>query len=310
MIKTFTLRLILFLSPIFIFLVSAHFAVFVETNSNTQLILQHQTSKLAEVEAGGASIEAIFVGDSSLGVSLDAVYFSELTQIETKNLALNGIYGYAGSYNMLRRAKRVSPDLKYVFIVHTFDMLQRPTAADGYIRSLDMRYVHELPRSEILEFPNRYFQTLLSRDALLASTLRRVSPLVRDIENDYVAQKDPLDEQDRLEANPVFRPETIRPEKTEYLRQIVKFAEAHDLTVIYMHGPIWDEIVENSPEYKSKADAVIAAENLVFLDEMLLLKWENLGDSIDHITPPLKGSSTEWYVEQLSPYLQESAQSR
>jgi hypothetical protein len=84
-----------------------------------RVLLAHQISKFEHPTA-----TTLFLGDSSLGNAISAARWAELSGHSAANLALTGVYGYAGSYNFLRRAlQRGRPD--NVVIMHTADMPTR-----------------------------------------------------------------------------------------------------------------------------------------------------------------------------------------
>ena len=72
----------------------------------------------------------IFVGDSSLGNSINAELFSEKSGKKAENYALTGSLGFKASYNMMKTVHDYNPNLKTVVIVQTIDMFTRGPAPD------------------------------------------------------------------------------------------------------------------------------------------------------------------------------------
>ena len=95
------LRIFIFISLTSIFLLSilAFKNLFFDDLFGYQILYNYQLKKLSTEE----DVDTIFIGDSSLGNSINADLFSAQGATKALNLALTGNYGYAGSYNMLKK---------------------------------------------------------------------------------------------------------------------------------------------------------------------------------------------------------------
>jgi len=125
----FVLRISLFVLPQAI--IVSGFAYYFAFNTYALLpyeqLYQYQVGKISQAD----KFDTIFIGDSSLGNLIDAEYFSEETGQKAMNLALMGSYGYAGSYNMLKRAYAKNPDLKNVFYYSNIGYVLQRSVSSG-----------------------------------------------------------------------------------------------------------------------------------------------------------------------------------
>ncbi len=95
------LKIFIFVSCTSIFLLSifAFKSLFLDNMFGYQKLYDYQLKKLSTQE----DVDTIFIGDSSLGNAINADLISRQGSIKALNLALNGNYGYAGPYNMLKK---------------------------------------------------------------------------------------------------------------------------------------------------------------------------------------------------------------
>ena len=301
-IRSFSIRIIVFVLPLLLVIPTIYQAVLLEQNNPTQRIFHHRIEKLNEQE----QLTTVLVGDSALGNGINDELFSQLTGEPTSNLALNGRYGYAGTYNMTRRALDHSPELKNVIIVHTLDMMQRNVSDEGYIRTVDFTSPYLNSWDEWREIPDLLLGTLFSPTGINAATTDRNQPDNRpiDVENDFIAQQGPLNPDVNQQRVTGFRSRNINVEKTRYLSDLAAFCVQHDLNCIYIHGPIWHEIASRSEQFVVDANQLIAQEGILLIEETVLLEADQIGDNPDHVATHAKDEITAVYAEIVLPYLE------
>ncbi|MCB8942190.1 MAG: hypothetical protein H6658_00295 [Ardenticatenaceae bacterium] len=294
----FSAKTLLFLIPFGVIGVLSFKALFLDEAYTYQVLYHYQLQKLATER----TFETIVVGDSSGGNAIDAEYFSELTGTETVNLALNGLYGYAGSYNMIRKALEASPNLKNVIVVQSADMMQRPISYQGYLySSASFQDVWEEGLNEPLI--TAFFDSILSSigtNAIITDIKGHARPIV----NDYVVQEGSIESPEIFEWNAG----KVKEDKLLFLIKIRQLCEERDLNLIYVHGPLWEPIALASEEYFDEVERLIKAQNIVMIDEVIPIKTEDLGNTIDHVVPDVKPIYTERYAEAVFPYLQLGSQ--
>jgi hypothetical protein len=264
-----------------------------------QVLFTHQAKKIEL-----PTPDTVFLGDSSLGNAISAAHWQELSQRSALNLALTGSYGYAGSYNFLRRIlQRGHP--RNVVIVQTADMPTRNTSARAF----------ELTKPEAGAFQRlseRWAETMNFTQLRAALTSRWSSGAeqgpappseeeANPIVNDYIKQLAPVPP---ARQKKTLDPRRISRSKMEYLYQIVALCEKEQLNCVYAYGPLSQLTCQMSSRYFGPASQAIRASGIrLAADRPFCMEPEAMGDSVDHVRPERKASMTERYYELLKPFL-------
>lgn len=265
-------------------------------------LLAYQLEKLDR----SAGFDTVFVGDSSLGNAIDTETFDRLTGRRSVNLALTGLFGYAGSYNMIRRAVEKEPGLRTVVIVQAADMMSRADDLRGYVLSTPRVLDSDLP--EALRWPvaRAWIGELLDwqavKTAIRKPVLRLLSRPVRDIviENDYVKQAS-----SRAPFGPALRARDVVPGKLDFLQRIAELCRARNLTCVYAHGPVVAEVLAQSRDFFREADRLIESTGLpLAAPEPVPLASEHIGDTQNHAAPAYKAATTATYAAMLRPFIE------
>jgi hypothetical protein len=255
--------------------------------------------QLQKIKTASPDIDTIFVGDSSLGNSVDADLFSSISGRASLNLALTGGYGYAGTLNMIRHAL-VYFRPRNVVIVQTIDLPTRKVYWMGYHATLPR--LIDLPLAETAKAVHDYSLFLFQPRTLLSvvEQARKPSRAAPEIVNDYIAQRP-----QRREVAPDARVRTrIDPEQTGFLDDIVSICREQGMNCVYAYGPIRDVYCRNSADFISRETAEIERAGLpVVPNTPFCLPRDDQGDAEDHVVPPAKSEYTRRYFETLAPYL-------
>ena len=248
--------------------------------------------QLAKIAAAGP-VSTVFVGDSSLGTGIDAHYWAILDGRSATNLALIGPFGFAGSYNMIRRQLEVSrPDV--IVIMQTPDMMTRRIEYEGIL-------VTSLHFSEMLEIPLAAWARMLLNSDIPLGVARRMLRMPPDYglqEIDFARQGPPLDMAERRAKvqRKQYTPQSIRPGKDHYLRSIADLCRREKLTCLYAHGPWYEPFCRQSPDYLAAVNETIRAAGLVVVDGTPFCATDDeLGDSFEHVRLEVKRHVTEYY---------------
>lgn len=241
-----------------------------------------------------SSVDVVFLGDSSLGNSIDAQYFASRTGFSTANLALTGAYGYGGTYNMLRRTLAVWRP-KVVVIMQTPDMLTRGNIHEGFIHTVQNA-------RELVTVPLRDLVAGIANLDNVVSMLRR---LVRStgltteaLDNDYIRQGPPLDLR-RSFSN--FRPDGINRSQKQYVELISRTCNDAGVQCLYAHGPLLEQPCIQSDDYFREANAIINGAGLtIIVGTPLCIPVDSIGDAVDHVSPAHKRQFTDLYLSALS----------
>ena len=76
-------------------------------------------------KANTSTADLIFVGDSSLGNSIDAELFSKLASRRAENYALTAGFGLRGSLDMVKKIHQRNPALRTVVLMQTVDIFTK-----------------------------------------------------------------------------------------------------------------------------------------------------------------------------------------
>lgn len=239
----------------------------------------------------------MFLGDSSLGNSVDAQIVEEITGRPAFNLALSGSYGYAGTYNMLRRLVEVrKPHL--VVIMHTVDMMTRKVSDLGDIYTAPDLPVTRVSVSSLVKAYLNLTNLLSIGRGLLGMTTSAGEDILA---GDYIRQSAiPYAETEQARFHPL-NAGSIRPKKLRYLRRIEALCRSRQLRCLYAHGPIHDRYCDEWAGYIEAASERIRETGLPLLATTpICTPKEDLGDTEDHIAPGLKPEYTRTLLERLS----------
>lgn len=263
-------------------------------------LLKYQLDKIEHA----TQIDTIFIGDSTLGNSVDARAFDALTGRRSLNLALTGLYGYAGSFNMLRRAVEQHP-VRLVVVVQTLDMMQRPVSYDGFLFTARIGYLSDVPPQHWLPLAVALFTRLTDYSQLprlIGSLLRGSQAIPLDPLTDYVAQESPLP---RAHFPPHgFSPDSVNPAKGAFLESTANYCRAKSLVCVYMHGPLWRPLIEKSSGYIDRVNGIIEEAGLPMAYPVPLdIDESQVGDGVNHVHPKDKVAFTTRYIGALAPYL-------
>lgn len=264
-------------------------------------LVRYQLAKLDHLQ----NIDTVFVGDSSLGNAIEVKEFDRLTGSHSVNLALTGLYGYAGSLHFALRALDRAPQVKRVVIMHSPDMMQRKTEYHGMFFTLYRGWPSWLP----LHMQLNLLQTAASRlteYAMTVDTARRfrwrltaghgwprwTSP------TDYITQGAPVT------VEPITLAAVgVNPDKFIILQQLANACRARGIDCVYMHGPLSENILARSAAYFEKGNAAIRQTDLpLACDSPLPMRPDQSGDAYDHIRPDHQTLTTAYYAGILTAY--------
>ncbi|MBN1328597.1 MAG: hypothetical protein JXA54_03900 [Candidatus Heimdallarchaeota archaeon] len=239
------------------------------------------------------SISILFIGDSSLGNSINAQLFTKLTKQTTSNCALSGRFGYAGTYNMLKYAYHKHKELKNVVVMQIVDIQSGEVRCDGYVRSMN----------SLFDFIESLWDT---KFAIITDCLNFIysckfhSPYILTIENDYPKQTSKLENISPYKLEP---DSIISDSKMFYLKKIKDFCNKNKLNLIYTHGPKFKGILNMSEEYIKKANNNINELNVNLISTNIPFAKSEIGDDENHISPIEKDKFTTIYYNTIKDYL-------
>lgn len=248
-------------------------------------IYNFQIAKLEHARA-----EQLFIGDSSLGNSVNAQLWTKLSGEQTLNLALTGAFGYEGSYWMLQRALSAGIRPKIVYLMQTSDMLtRRPVDEELLAEISDARGSARLAAwwrsrmnlqelSSAFDFIREYFDESHRNQENF------------NIVNDYMEQHARVD---LAKIPSALSQGEINAMKPAYLKKIASLCSSEGIRCIYIHGPLAEPTCKNSAQYFQAADKIIRDSGLLLLSpQPMCISIEQLGDAVDHVAPAEKDNFT------------------
>jgi len=290
-----------------LFLVSAIVALgfkglFIDNRFGYQRLYEYQLSKMADMK----DVETVFVGDSSLGNAVNADYFSQLSGMQTINLGLTGRYGFAGSYNMIKKAR--GPNTKNVVLMNSIDMMKRDVSYSGYLMTMTgLVDAQELSADERNKLLGAFFKLVTSPVNIKRILMRYVESGsdAQYIQNDYIRQGDSMG----MDIPHVYSA-IINDEKVHFLKKIIAYCDKYGLNLILVHGPLHENVALVSQDYLTLVNTylneIISAEQhggVKFIPDVLEIQSTHVGDNIDHVNPEYKDVYTEGYYYLINKYL-------
>ena len=255
-------------------------------------LYRYQQAKLKS--AGPADV--VFVGDSSLGNSIDAAYWSEIAGRPALNLALAGSFGYPGYYNMLRQAIAATRP-RAVVIMATMETMTREVPYRSYIITTSFEdAVNVVPPAAFIE---TYVNGETAWRTLRGAFKNMMGTRRSRISDDYITQRAPMADPESEVIT--FEPHQIRMQQREFLRAIAELCRVESLTCVYAHGPIHDAYCQNARAYIGAASEAVESAGLKVIQKTpICVPAAEVGDSPDHVRPRFKHEYTRKYYDLLA----------
>lgn len=237
------------------------------------------------------NIETLFIGDSSLESVIDDKLFSILSQSKTSNMALVGVFGYAGSYNMLKKAlSNPNNKIKNVIIVQTLDMMTRPVSYKGYLLSMGgLNDLFELSGDEQGEVAYAFLKVMLSRDNFIEILKYQLFEekddaisLVSLVNKDFDYQKNTGN---RFQINTgEYNSDRSNRSRKEILKEAEKYIENYTLRRSnHSRNHKYKRLVDKAPEAINTA---LSAGKTKFLEKIIALSQKH-GVNLIYIHGPV-----------------------
>ncbi len=264
--------------------------------------------RLTKLE-GLPEVELVFLGDSSLATAIDEKVITKETGLRTANLSLTGLWGYAGSLALLERLLlQQRPPIVVLF--HTTDSFGRERAdlayllahhrpLDVYLGSAEVRGAVQSHLTSTKNFKKWHRAWQRGRSTHIDPTIDAVRQRhsMRDELFDAANYDEMLRERFEFQA--------LNRDKAAYLARIADLCAQHRMPCLYAHGAIASPFVEDVRRFLADVDPIIEGLGLTLLpDTPILLDYDEVGDSEDHVAMDKKTEITRLFAQTLKPYLQ------
>lgn len=269
-------------------------ALFMRRDIDGSGLLPYQRSKIQDV----VDDRLLLFGDSTLGYAVDAHELGRQLKVGAQNLALNGLYGYAGDLNLIASIPAERLTNIRVVVMHTADMLTRPPADLGDFASAPSQWAGWGRPRYLAGLGAAWAYVWRWPERMTLSQTLGLSPSVIDPNLDYVVQRMPPGGRPKPGRAPT--PSDIRIDKLAELASLAEWCAKHDIEVWYCHGPLESSVAEAARDYFIRANQLITRAGFKLVNVYpLRLEGEALGNTEDHVHPDFKNASTRWYAERL-----------
>tara|TARA_Y100001978_G_C23698377_1_gene439124 strand:- start:1552 stop:2526 length:975 start_codon:yes stop_codon:yes gene_type:complete len=265
--------------------------------TNNDIILDYQIQKLND--DGFDRINTIFVGDSSLGNSIDTKLFNSISKLNSKNLSLTGSFGVVGSLGIIKKALKKNPNIDNFIIIHSLNIWDKPYSKvailelfsfkDIYL-NLDIKSIFSyfLNLKEINWNIKYFFQKKLKLNNRLYKIDNKNDFILQD-NNKYSNQKLLLKKGENLNNT------KLSLGKLKEIEMIDQFCKYNSLNCLFLNGPIHKSYIDNSPLFLEYVDKVISKKfsYIRYFPNIFSYESFKMGDATDHIDTRYKDQSTK-----------------
>jgi len=302
--KKFTITfIIVFLSIFLITPVISYFAIFKIQNFAFYQLYKYQVKKMQNPKN---NYELVFLGDSALGNAVDADYFTEISGVKAANLALTGVYGFAGSYNFLKETYRHQKNLKYVVLVHYPGIGSQGDPFTGYIYSFldpdfrDLKNFSTREKLDLLYYSYIFFFNFENYKRFFRGIALHYLGSGNEegfIVSDYVKQYKKI-EFDEKNANG-DSPQSILKDGFIFLKKIADFCQKNNLKLLFVYGTQYEKYFDLSTDYMAQLNQLIKDQNVLLEEEPVKIPLKKVGDSLNHVDIPYKKEFTKIYYDRI-----------
>jgi hypothetical protein len=260
-----------------------------------QVLIDYQRQKL-KFPVG----QVIFLGDSSLGTSVNASLWQSLTGKTASSFALTASYGYAGTLDMLRSILAHHSPTDIVIIQTTAIIRKSPKEHVPSMSADETGYLQHV-RDIWLETMT-FNQFVDSADFLLRwARGKKTDTKTLGIESDYVRQ---IESTAKIPTPREFDPKLVNEANLLQLNEIAKVCRERSLTCVYLHGPLASPYCTQEKGYFSRVNALIRSSGLQLAQEYPpCLAPDEVGNMVEHTKLSFKDEMTGRIAAILKPYL-------
>lgn len=279
-------------------------------NPSQKQLLQLRSAEMAA--EGKADI--VFVGDSGLARSIDEELVAARTGQVVRSYPLTAAFGYAGTYNMMRRV--IASDHPTTIVI-----MQSPRTAGeapsnvGYLMSAQ-GLANDLPTPDLiksyLSVPNA-FATM--RNAVFAR--KAAGPSAGDLAVYKSRRKDTtkivadaqalesLSARDKLSKQFLFRDSyTLKisedPHQWRWLDRMAAVCKAGNVRCVWLNGPLYDPYCRTSQKAFAQLGEKIASRGLQVINpQPYCVPISEIDDLPEHPARRMTPVLTQWYLDRL-----------
>ena len=276
----------------------------VHFSTTNNILYQQGQTRLKEI-ASNKDAEVVFLGDSSLANGINNELFARFSGKKVLNLwTTGGGHNLAATYNLMRHVLNDLHRVETIVIMHTPSVYGYDFLLGGYFSTLgdlDSSVPFQLNLLSYKDFAEFYLMNLQSISEYLA---------MREAHGGNTAREPWTFKNGKLKR-PLNQLQTeylrIGETKEDELKMIDNLLDERDITVVYIQGPLHRDVYNKYHEIIADQQALIkkSLRHITFIEKYLYPENENMGNTIDHVDRSYKDTATQFYYENLKPYIRE-----
>ena len=284
--------LLIFFSVIF-FLV---FVIFFSKNKGfgykNEYLINYQIEKIKKIDS---DTRIIFLGDSSLGYSISANEWTNISRKKTLNLALTGDYQFSGTrdfFNMINKK-----NIEEIYIVASIDSWRIQDAEENLADySIFFKKNFSIIKNNLnLHHFLNILRFFLSPEMDRPFNIKKVQI---DSNYDYIIPNDNFDKIYPSKFIP-FQTNQIIKTKINYLNQIFEKCNLYKISCVYLHGPLLDEICRQveTKIFINQLNKILIENKIKHSDKIICVPRNHIGDGYSHVSSNFKSYYTNQYYK-------------
>ena len=274
------------------------------TINENDVIRKYQLSKIKSIDK---NISTIIVGDSSGGNAINAKYFSKLTGLKTENLCLTGEWGILGSLGIAKKVTKKNGNIKNIIIIQTLDIWGREYPKESMIELFPADEIQKnINLSEIFSYFFNLKEIKWHIKYVYLKYIFNTTDIKIDSDNDYTLQSHEKYSNGlkKIRKGSTLNGQIISDAKIIELDMIQNFCSSNNLNCIFAHGPIHEEIKNNSEAFLDYMGEHIKNKfRIHFINKIFSYENYKLGNTDDHIDVKYKNDVTHDYYLEIKEYL-------
>tara|TARA_B100000902_G_scaffold399811_1_gene472694 strand:- start:5693 stop:6613 length:921 start_codon:yes stop_codon:yes gene_type:complete len=293
---SFSISLLIFLIiTIFISTLNLNYHFIDKAKDKNYLLYKYQIKKIENYKINKSNL--IFLGDSSLGNSIDSNLFNKLSGYKSINFALNEAYGFAGQLNLLRDILKVHKPKK-IILFNSINFLKKNTENEAY----------HLTSSSFFDIKNafdkisfiKFYYTYIVKYLIVKLEFNMTDYqnfYNQSISFDYIKQSN---KKPKKIVKQISGIQSNFESQHHYLKLIEKLCKKEKIEIIQIYGPISENFLQYANFLVLENDKFYSKFDYLFrIKKQITINDNEIGDDYMHVRYDKKIFFTEKFYEIL-----------